>query len=262
MWSDVSGNTSGGNGGGAYNSGVLSFTASLISGNTALIGVTRAGTPTQGGGGGIFNSATLTITDSTVANNLSSFGGGVFNSEGKVTITSATIANNTAQAGGKGTLVKDAQAGGLESISSGAIGFANLRNTLIVGNVTIDPRILPANCGTSPQQTIQSLGHNFDSAGQCGFLDVSDMSDRDPLIGPLANNGGKTRSVALMPNSPAIDAGDNNVCGMYDQRGLSGPSGPGGILQRQVTGIGSGPAVCDIGAFEYHPAIFLPLVRR
>jgi hypothetical protein len=30
----------------------------------------------------------------------------------------------------------------------------------------------------------------------------------DPLIGPLADNGGSTQTMALLPDSPAIDAGD------------------------------------------------------
>jgi hypothetical protein len=66
----------------------------------------------------------------------------------------------------------------------------------------------------------------------------------------------------LKYNSPVIDTGDNFYCGMYDQRGISGPSGSGGILKRQVTGKSSGPAVCDIGAFEYHPVVYIPFLLR
>src|SRR5205823_6251427 len=44
----------------------------------------------------------------------------------------------------------------------------------------------------------------------------------DPLLGPLQNNGGPTFTHALLPGSPAIDAGNPNFTPppFYDQRGL------------------------------------------
>jgi hypothetical protein len=54
------------------------------------------------------------------------------------------------------------------------------------------------------------------------------------LLGPLADNGGPTQTHALLPSSPAIDAGDNNGCPPTDQRGVARPSG----------------LACDIGAYE------------
>jgi hypothetical protein len=56
------------------------------------------------------------------------------------------------------------------------------------------------------------------------------------MLGPLADNGGPTPTMALLPGSPAIDAGDNTDAPMWDQRG------PG--FHRIVNGI------IDIGAFE------------
>src|SRR6201999_3463939 len=60
----------------------------------------------------------------------------------------------------------------------------------------------------------------------------------DPKLGPLANNGGPTRTRALLPGSPAINAGDNDAASSFttDQRGPGFP--------RVI-----GPAV-DIGSFE------------
>ncbi len=55
----------------------------------------------------------------------------------------------------------------------------------------------------------------------------------DPLLGPLADNGGATQTFALLPGSPAIDAGQSTGC-PPDQRGVVRPQG----------------AACDIGAFE------------
>jgi hypothetical protein len=63
----------------------------------------------------------------------------------------------------------------------------------------------------------------------------------DPHLGPLQDNGGPTRTQALMPDSPAIDAGNNTAGFTYDQR-LTG-------FKRVVGG------AADIGAFEYDPDI-------
>jgi hypothetical protein len=77
-------------------------------------------------------------------------------------------------------------------------------------------------------------------------VDVTDLrgtveSPLDPLLGPLADNGGPTLTHALLPGSPAIDGGDATSCLSTDQR----------FLDRPVDGDGDGMAVCDIGAFEF-----------
>jgi len=51
------------------------------------------------------------------------------------------------------------------------------------------------------------------------------------------DNGGSTQTMALLPGSPAIDAGNNANCPVADQRGVTRPQGDG----------------CDIGAYEYVP---------
>ena len=56
----------------------------------------------------------------------------------------------------------------------------------------------------------------------------------DPLLGPLANNGGPTRTRALLPGSPAIDAASSDGCPGKDQRDVARPQG----------------SACDIGSYE------------
>jgi len=56
----------------------------------------------------------------------------------------------------------------------------------------------------------------------------------DPLLSGPANFGGETLTFALLPGSPALEAGDTASCPATDQRGISRPQGSG----------------CDIGAFE------------
>jgi len=61
------------------------------------------------------------------------------------------------------------------------------------------------------------------------------MNNTDPKLGPLANNGGPTLTMALLPGSPAIDAGNTSLAPATDQRGFPRPAG----------------LAADIGAFEY-----------
>ena len=79
---------------------------------------------------------------------------------------------------------------------------------------------------------------------------ATNILDVDPLLAPLADNGGPTPTHALLPGSPAIDAGNPTACFaldgtplLVDQRGVFRP----------LDGDGDGTARCDIGAFEYSP---------
>jgi hypothetical protein len=76
--------------------------------------------------------------------------------------------------------------------------------------------------------------HNEDGDGSCG------LSGIDPMLGPLADNGGPTLTHLPLAGSPLIDAGDDAECAATDQRG--------GL--RPYDGDGDGPAICDIGAVE------------
>lgn len=100
--------------------------------------------------------------------------------------------------------------------------------------------------GTSCLGTITSQGHNLDSENSCQFTDTSDLINTDPKFGPLQNNGGNTLTYALLPGSPAIDHGGNTGCPATDQRGVARPKG----------------AACDIGAYEFVPQLFLPLILK
>jgi hypothetical protein len=87
---------------------------------------------------------------------------------------------------------------------------------------------------------LSSAGHNLiENASLCGALDGSDLTGRDALLLPLADNGGPTRTQSPGSESPAIDAGSDS-CPAFDQRGVSRPA----------DGDADGTAACDIGAFE------------
>ena len=100
---------------------------------------------------------------------------------------------------------------------------------------------------------ITTTGSNIDSGTSCGFGGGPNMFNTDPLLGPLADNGGYTETMALLPGSPALEAGNGLICSMIpvdgvDQRGVARPIGIG----------------CDIGAYEsqYPYSLFLPLIMR
>jgi len=91
--------------------------------------------------------------------------------------------------------------------------------------------------GGSCYGRLTSLGYNLDGDGSCGLHGPGDLSNVDPKLGPLQDSGGPTFTEALLPGSPAIDAGALECPPpMTDQRRVSRPQGTG----------------CDIGAFEFN----------
>jgi subtilisin-like proprotein convertase family protein len=104
------------------------------------------------------------------------------------------------------------------------------------GRVTVTNSVIgaPVNGGNNCVGTLTSLGHNLESGASCGLGASGDISNTNPLLGPLQNNGGSTLTRGLLTNSQALDAGNDLVCPATDQRGISRPQGP----------------ACDIGAYE------------
>lgn len=82
----------------------------------------------------------------------------------------------------------------------------------------------------------EPAGYNLDSGSTCAFARPTDLTGASPRLGPLAANGGPTRTLAPGPGSPAIDHGGTPAtgCPATDQRGVPRPQGP----------------ACDIGAVE------------
>ena len=218
-------------GGGISNSESLLITGTTISGNSASYG------------GGIYNNfdATLTITSSTISGNAANYGGGIANLE-VLSISSSTISNNTAESSG----------GGIDSAA--ALSTFTLTSSTVTGNSAGDADggggIDVGSVGTVTNSIIANSPSGGDiglgPAGEGGvYGDFNLVGDGlnvggfpgvitgDPLLGPLADNGGPTLTHALLPGSPAIDAGDDSVTETEDQRGLT----------RNVNGV-------DIGAFE------------
>jgi hypothetical protein len=84
---------------------------------------------------------------------------------------------------------------------------------------------------------VSGSGYNLigDSTAGTNF-ESTDILDIDPILGPFQDNGGPTKTIALLPGSPAIDSGDNTDAPAFDQRGPGFPR----IVNGQI----------DIGAYE------------
>jgi len=209
-------------GGGIHNeSGTVVVTGSTLTHNYT--------NDPNGSGGGILNGpgATLTVVNTTLSGNIADYlGGGIYN-RGTLTLTNSTLSGNSASASGGGGLIN-------------YVGTLHMANTIIANSIT------GGDCINGGGGTIATNLNNLVEDGACGG------TMGDPMLGPLVDNGGPTDTMALLPGSPAIDAGDDATCAAepvngVDQRGVTRPQG----------------AHCDIGAFEKEVfTIYLPLVVR
>ncbi|MEO7197642.1 MAG: choice-of-anchor Q domain-containing protein [Solirubrobacterales bacterium] len=225
---------------------------------------TIADNASTGSGGGISaaSATTITISNSTISGNRANvFGGGISLVGSDANIVNTTLSGNTA-----GTAVAGGEGGGLyvEGLTGGPRNTVAFANSTIFGNTathvgggnlandpglnrsttTIKDTILAggtlgsgalagtANCSG----VITSLGYNLDDSDGCGFQPgTTDRYNAVAALDLLADNGGPTKTHALLPTSYAIDSASPDCGGLSaDQRGTARPLGPR----------------CDIGAVE------------
>ena len=108
--------------------------------------------------------------------------------------------------------------------NSGPAGVG-IYNTIASGLRQLVAQYTILNAGASGENifndggTVTSLGYNLSSDDGGGYLTgPGDQINTDPLLGPLQDNGGPTFTHALLPGSPAIDAGDPNFTSAAFQR--------------------------------------------
>lgn len=259
-------NTRGGHGGGLYSSGNATIDRTSIRQNETGLGYNLGGARGDGGGIHVAADGTLELNASTVNGNDGGRGGGI-HTAGFSLIQNTTISANTS----KDTITGPAHASGLLNIgeldlvastitANDGLGnsipgfsnqsFARLKGNIIADNIGLDCK----DDNLNPPRGIESLGYNLigrpndDSAYGCieafppGLPNANndwvgtDAVPLDPLLGPLANNGGPTLTHALLEGSLAID---NGSCTDLNGRPIE-------TDQRGYLRI----APCDIGAFE------------
>ncbi|MBK8821823.1 MAG: S-layer homology domain-containing protein [Anaerolineales bacterium] len=244
--STISGNSStGSNGGGILSGGTeIKISNSTISNNSAY-----------GSGGGIYNaSQNLIIINSTLIGNQAFLNGGaIFNKNtGQINVYNSTIVGNIADSDAD---INGGQAGGVYNI-----GTFNMRNTLLAGNSVSGAPVYDDCSGT-----ISSYGRNLigapydDTSGSCtvytGTGTWAQLNDLN-LLGILQDNGGPTKTVALLKGSNAIDGADP-VFGCTDSSGVA--------ISKDQRGLPRTAGVrCDIGAYEfsdYTPPTVSSIVR-
>ena len=210
-------------------------------------------------GGGLFSARSLIVTDGLIANNDSknAYGGLYLGGSNKAyDLTNVTVSGNASGVNGPNVTSYGGGVGGLGAgsvlnlnhvtisansqnttavIGSGGLynsaGTVNMRNSVLAGNISLN------SADEDCQGPIHSQGYNLiQVTSGCSITGdtTGNLTGVDPLLAPLADNGGSTMTHALQAGSPAINSGDNTNCASTDQRGHVRPQG----------------GTCDMGAYE------------
>lgn len=226
----------------------------------------------QGGGIGLSSNSSVSVFDSTISNNNGDIGGGIALAaapDSSLSLYNTTITENSASVRG----------GGLSLLMAGADSGNSvvLRNTIISGNtapISKEAHFVNPDSATELDIRNSVLGSSANTYGQSVnsllffindnivLTQGSNGTELRSILGPLANNGGKTMTHALPPNSPAIDQGLQSLLSggpliFFNTPGCRGEFvtfGFGADYRPDQRGV-SRPAgdECDIGAYEYEP---------
>jgi hypothetical protein len=242
-----------GNGGAIWNTGGGSVTA------FACTFVNNRADGDGGGGGAIFtDGGTVAVSYSTFDSNLTSGGsvggGAIHVAAGSLSVANSTFSNNAEGNGNGGAAYVAAGASALVR----AVTFANNAATneasargggmYVDGTAIMEDVLFGNNVSAGPAGSFDldrgagatiTSSHSLVQAAPDGLINGTstlNILGQDPLLGDLADNGGPTQTIELLPGSPAIDAGRNLGDLPSDQRGAGSP---------RIVG-----AAQDIGAFE------------
>ncbi|HET6432663.1 choice-of-anchor Q domain-containing protein [Dyella sp.] len=228
-YSTVDGNRSQSEGGGVYAEGRLVVNKSTVSNNAVT--VSDYGRP----GGGVWGRA-IYVIDSTVSGNEAFYGSAIWAMD-SLQIANSTIAFNRETGSESLGAVVVYHFTGLAALPGAQAGVPayNISSSIVADN------LWRGNPGYAFEPDSIFFVHGYNNIFQQSPIPVPpDTMTLDPLLAPLADNGGPTMTHALLNGSPAIDRGNNLRHRHYDQRGP-------GFARVQ----GSAP---DIGAFELCPA--------
>lgn len=210
----VSSNTAAsGEGGGLYLRGASRIATSLIASNTGVWG------------GGIYTAGAMSLVNSTVGENRSrGYGGGIFVAASAVGTRSVLIGNVTIARNRADFDPNDSWSGPGGGVYVVGGEDVTLHNTIVALNL-VGPDPSPArsdftgtaNAASSFNLIGDQTGSSF-VLGPKGNLAGSANAPINPLLGPLADNGGPTKMYAPARNSLAVDRGSDVLLSGMDQR--------------------------------------------
>jgi hypothetical protein len=230
-------------GGGIYNAGSLSLRYSTVSGNTSNVN-----------GGGLFNAGNMSVAYSTVSGNYArTYGGGIYNSSaGTLSVINSTVSSNSTTSSASGIA-----AGGSVTIGLSTIAFnSGYGMLLFTGSSTLMWSTIVSNNGfgdiASEGPTLDaSSTHNLvgDAVNNGGLANgvSNNIVGVDPLLAPLAFNGGSTQTHAPAVGSPASNAGTDLLFLDYDQRGVGFSRLRGGAVDIGSFERGAAPTIGSLG---------------
>lgn len=229
----------GGDGGGLFLGAAAGIALSAIRGNTAF-----------GNGGGAYleleegstpeRSRAELLFSEVALNSAGGDGGGIWSRGISTRLENSTVSGNradrrggglhfTAQAAARPELATEFVTLAANEAPEGAALFAAQTDRHIF-------RTIVAGGGGSPNCTVSdspmAADQTIEDQDTCGFLTAFVMVD--PKLGPLQNNGGPTRTHALLDESPAIDLIPCPDEDLMDQRLVTRPQN----------------VLCDVGAYE------------
>jgi hypothetical protein len=246
-----------------------------LEGDVTVVGSTLNGNRADDRGGAIGGEADVFVINSTVARNaaVAHVAGGIF-SRGNLYVANSTVSNNYAEGEGGGILgggvVRLQHATILDNVSSVAnvgVGERLESYASIIGparTTNVSGEVQPSERNCNRDDGARSFGYNFVFDATCGLVAPGDIVGQgDPMLGPLADNGGFGETRLPETTSPVLDRippaecdllpfedflkeGDQHLEGLVDdrpalmlkdQRGVDRPQGP----------------ACDIGAVELEP---------
>jgi hypothetical protein len=237
-------------GGGIGSLESLTLTACAIINNSASIG------------GGIYiQQRNLNLIDSTISGNAANRGGGIETYQGTLNMTNCTVSGNIAFDRGGGIFARDTELNiRFSTIVSNAVPVISfdrlgggIHSTFLIGMDLVSTIVANNHNFFGTDDILGNVDLSFSLIGDATGATIlnnpiigsrigSAGSPINPLLGPLADNGGATKTHALLAGSPAINAGNPSaragIFGVpqYDQRGLPFGRVSGGRI--------------DMGAFE------------
>lgn len=236
---------SGGAGGGGHGGALFNDGSAFLVNNTFALNLAIGGPGGSGGSGSPPMSQSSWTGDGGPGGAGGSASSAIGDVSGHCFLTNCTVASNWAApgAGGLGgpagpwiypypAHTGQPGANGADGTAASALATTgtSLLNTLLSGNTA-------SNCAG----ILFDAGHNLSSDGSGAFTAAGSLNNTDPQLGPLVDHSGPTHTMALLPGSPAMDAGTAGGAPSIDQRGRVRPRGPG----------------VDIGAFEHQQSPFI-----